>query len=201
MTSRPRGPGDPWRTMSPAPRGPRSAAPPKEETPMPSDQATPMTTKAVALPATAGTLHKLAAAAVALPARPTAARWATLTLSDGRVDRDRDDIPPREAWASLPSSVPLLVSHDTGMLPVGRVERLHLDGDKLVGTARFPPASTSTAADEAWGLVRSGILDGVSIGFRPGTAEPNLHGGRTYRGCELLEASLVSLPSNTGTAS
>lgn len=59
--------------------------------------------------------------------------------------------------------LPLLVSHDSGQLPVGVVEDLQLVGGKLRGTARFSdnPVAQNILAD-----VRKGILRSVSVGYR-----------------------------------
>ena len=57
--------------------------------------------------------------------------------------------------------LPLQVAHLHADLPVGRVERIRLDGGRTRGLARF---SKSLRGDEAWQDVQDGILTDVSVG-------------------------------------
>ena len=88
--------------------------------------------------------------------------------------------------------LPLLEGHDSGRLPVGVVEDLHLTGGKLRGRMRF---GASQRAREIWEDVAAGILRSVSIGYSVEKTERN---GGTYRVVRWTpyEASLVALPAD-----
>jgi hypothetical protein len=90
-------------------------------------------------------------------------------------------------------TIPALVSHGQQSLPVG--EWIADPHDPYLATLRLAPSGISQEADTVRGLLESGILRGVSIGFRPRNAKPNALGGRDMI-AELLEASLVAIPAN-----
>jgi hypothetical protein len=67
---------------------------------------------------------------------------------------------------------------------------------QLVVEIEFPPEGVYPAADTARTLVEQGFLRGASVGFNALRARPNDHGGKDYLEAELLEVSLVGIPSN-----
>jgi HK97 family phage prohead protease len=83
--------------------------------------------------------------------------------------------------------------------PVARATRLAIANSTLDADIDFAPEGVSPKADEVCGLVKSGIVSGLSLGFEPIDAEPLEAGKR--RGpqrvvrCELLEISFVSIPA------
>ncbi|MCA0944500.1 HK97 family phage prohead protease [Salipiger pacificus] len=122
-------------------------------------------------------------------------------VSTENVDRDRDII--RAAGIDLSffkTSPTVLFNHDPNF-PIARAVEIGVEGNKLVSTFEFPPEGTSAKADEIYGLVKAGILNSTSIGFIPRSWEP-IRGaeghtvGREYKAVELLEFSVVSVPSN-----
>ncbi len=62
------------------------------------------------------------------------------------------------------AKVKFRVQHDNETLPIGRAVSLVEDPAGLVGEFRV---SETTKGDEVLELVRDGVLDGLSIGFRP----------------------------------
>lgn len=84
--------------------------------------------------------------------------------------------------------------------PIGRWENVRMDGDNLVGTLVLAARGTCDEIDELWSLIEQGILKAVSVGFRPGKAEPidpkNPWDGYVLSDNELIECSLVSIPAN-----
>jgi hypothetical protein len=59
------------------------------------------------------------------------------------------------------------------------------------------PLGASRTADEFCALAKAGVLSAVSVGFRPIDAEPIKNGrGVLWKAWELLELSLVAVPSN-----
>ena len=60
----------------------------------------------------------------------------------------------------------------------------------------FPPAGTNAKSDEYLGLVKTGVIDTVSIGFNSHKSEPLSRGGVRFTDWSLLEISFVSVPAN-----
>jgi len=88
----------------------------------------------------------------------------------------------------------MLWQHDADH-PVARVVRAWRQGDSIRARVKFPPLGTSIQADEARRLVKSGVVDSVSIGFRPLKSEPLRGGGVKFTSWEWLELSFVSVPA------
>ena len=121
-----------------------------------------------------------------------------VTLSTDDIDREGDVVSVAgwhlDAYRRNPV---VLAHHDHKSLPVARMDRLTVVGDKLVGRLRFPEPGISARADEVRGLVKAGFVSGVSVGFRPIKAEPHhKSGGTRYLEQELLELLFVAIPAN-----
>lgn len=84
--------------------------------------------------------------------------------------------------------VKLCVSHDRRSLPIGRAVSLVEQPDGLHIEARV---SATRQGDEALELVRDGVVDSLSIGFRP-IASRNDRGVTVRTEARLDEVSLVS---------
>lgn len=82
-----------------------------------------------------------------------------------------------------------------GTRPIGRWENLRVEGGKLIG--RLVLAGKGIPfIDELRSLLEQGLLRAVSVGFNPlKFGNPN-KGGFDFEQAELLEVSLVSVPSN-----
>jgi HK97 family phage prohead protease len=95
----------------------------------------------------------------------------------------------------------ILWQHNPGA-PVARCVSISVVDGELRGAGEFPPAGTSDTADEVCGLVKSGVVSAVSIGFDVVDAQPldpkRPYGGQRIVSSELLECSLVSVPADTG---
>ncbi|MDX1581354.1 MAG: HK97 family phage prohead protease [Alphaproteobacteria bacterium] len=120
----------------------------------------------------------------------------------GTADSQNDIISPgaftrtlrehREA-GTLPA---LLWMHDTSR-PLGQWDVLREDGQGLYVEGRL--AIGTRAADEAWQLMRSGALTGLSIGYRTRRARFDTKTGtRMLLDIALSEISLVALPAHEG---
>ncbi|HEX3919178.1 MAG TPA: HK97 family phage prohead protease [Caulobacteraceae bacterium] len=94
-----------------------------------------------------------------------------------------------------------LWSHDP-LVPIGRAVDVRVSGDSLRARICFAKPGISAKADEICGLVKNGIISGISIGFDfdPADAEPITPGrpqaGRRVRRWVLLEISFVSVPAD-----
>lgn len=118
-------------------------------------------------------------------------------ISDGSLDRHGTRINPNGWELSAFKRNPIaLFGHSNGF-PIGTWENLRVEGDRLVGRLVLAAKGTSARIDELVRLVEQGILRAVSVGFSalefgvPGKSPYD------YERQELLEVSLVSVPSNT----
>lgn len=93
-----------------------------------------------------------------------------------------------------------LWSHDM-TVPVARVSNVAVTPEKITGRATFVPAGISPKADEVRGLVKSGVVTGVSARIIPLKSEPldplRPHAGRRVTKSILLECSFCSVPADT----
>lgn len=127
-----------------------------------------------------------------------AGRTAFARLSDGSVDRQNDTIDPA-GW-KFAAHVPCLYGHDPSTVAnvVGRVKNIKVADAALYGSIEFADGAANPNAEAVYQLVKSGVLDSVSVGFRPlewgfSKTRPN---GIDFRRCELLECSIVAIPAN-----
>ncbi|MGP3708944.1 HK97 family phage prohead protease [Gordonia paraffinivorans] len=102
----------------------------------------------------------------------------------------------RRTIADRAHKVKLFTQHDRRRLPIGKATELRETDDGLF--AAFEVAAT-TAGDDALELIRSGVVDNFSIGFRP--MRDRRDGDIVTRTeVALLEVSLVSDPRLPGRA-
>lgn len=110
------------------------------------------------------------------------------------VNRDRhgETVSPKGISWRLP--VPLLASHDHHLRAlIGKVTEIVATDTELRFVASVTTATP--AAREVAALIEDGTLTGVSIGFL-GLQHEVQPGGLHWKEAELLEISLVSVPSN-----
>lgn len=86
--------------------------------------------------------------------------------------------------------------------PIGTNSDIVVRPDCIEARTTFAPAGVSPVADKVRGLVKSGIIRSVSVGFEPLDAEP-IDPAKPLRGLritkwELLECSFVSIPADPG---
>jgi len=122
------------------------------------------------------------------------------TASTSTQDRDGEVIDAK-GWdlKNFKKNPVIMYAHDYRSLPIGRASKVWLTGGKLKNTVEFPPEGTYEFADIVERLVDTGYLKTESVGFIPkkwedgdGEKAPK----RTYTKQELLEISLVPVPSN-----
>lgn len=121
-------------------------------------------------------------------------------LSTAAVDRDGDII-EQTGWklTEFRKNPIALFGHDSKM-PVGTWKNVRVEGGELVGTLALADKGTSQVVDEVRALVEQKILKAISVGFMPTKYEPldksDPWGGYRISKATLLEASVVSVPSN-----
>jgi HK97 family phage prohead protease len=132
---------------------------------------------------------------------PVGERQARVICSTGDVDRAGDVVVQDGIDLSAYKMNPIVLwGHDTSQ-PIAKAVEIGIVEGKLMATVEFPPAGISAKADEICGLVKSGVISAVSIGFNPTEMEPidksnPKKGPQKYLKCELGEFSFVSVPAN-----
>lgn len=116
--------------------------------------------------------------------------------SSGREDRDGDTINPNGWDLTAYKQNPIMLwGHNPYNPPVGKAFNLRIEGGQL----RFDFTMANTPmGQELKTLIKDGYLNTFSVGFIPRAFGSDLggQGQYTFQECELLEISLVSIPSN-----
>ena len=116
------------------------------------------------------------------------------------MDRDGEVIDPA-GWdlKNFRKNPVIMYGHDYDGLPIGRAPKVGISNGSLKNTVEFPPEGTYEFADIVERLVKEGFLNTESVGFIPKEWKDG-NGGkgprRTYTKQELLEISIVPVPSN-----
>jgi len=107
-------------------------------------------------------------------------------------DRDGDEVMPQGAKFTLP--FPLLHQHDHER-PIGQVTKATVSEAGIEIEADIAKESGLDYVETAWKQIKSGLLRGLSIGFRASKSEPT-RTGRKFLDYEIFELSAVSIPAN-----
>jgi len=113
-----------------------------------------------------------------------------LDHSSASVDLNRKDI------------LPVLLQHDTNMLPIGKYENVRLEDGKLKAIAKFD--INDELAMKVFGKLERGFMQSLSVGINITKTvledAVNENGRKTYRATkwEITEASIVTIPAIAG---
>lgn len=123
---------------------------------------------------------------------------ASITISTGGLDRDRDRILP-SAWMldNYRKNPVVLFQHGRGpegSFPIGTTTEIDITDTGL--RAAFRWLRDDPLADRVKNAWSQGVLRTASVGFLPVARDHNAEGGYDYTKAELLEWSLVVVPSN-----
>lgn len=132
-------------------------------------------------------------------------RRVSFTITTGAVDRDNDTINV-DGWDLkhyLKNPV-VLFGHRSDMPPIAKALSVKKSAGALHATAEFLPAGVYPLADQVYEMVKLGFLRATSVGFRPKrdkSGRPAMawneeRGGIDFEEQELLEFSIVPVPSN-----
>lgn len=125
-------------------------------------------------------------------------RTCTFKITTGSVDRDNDTISPK-GWdtGDFMKNPVVLWAHDYSMLPVAMAIDLVPTETGLESTAQFPPKGLHPFADTVFEMVKLGMLNATSVGFRPlEFTRDEERGGLNFVRQSLLEWSIVPVPAN-----
>jgi len=93
----------------------------------------------------------------------------------------------------------VLWDHDMAQ-PIGRASNLKVTPEKITARVTFPDQGISPKADEIRGLVKAGIVTGVSTGIMPTLTKPlnqnDPRSGKRVTESILLEFSIVAVPAD-----
>ena len=109
-------------------------------------------------------------------------------------DRMGDIVDPKGAIFKTP--LPLLWQHKSDQ-PIGHVTSAHVTADGIAITAQIAKG-VLPRIEEAWALIKSGLVRGLSIGFRATEDPEQIKGtfGLKFTKWEWLELSAVTIPAN-----
>jgi HK97 family phage prohead protease len=128
----------------------------------------------------------------------TGMRDIKFVISTGTIDRD-DDIIDVNGWdiENYKSNPVVLWVHDYWSPPVAQATEVGIEDDKLVAIDRFTPKETYPFGHMIYQMVAGKFLRATSVGFKPKQYVFNdEHKGYDFSAQELLEHSIVPVPSN-----
>lgn len=127
-------------------------------------------------------------------------RTVKFVISTGEVDRDKDTVNPK-GWdlTNYKANPAVVWAHDYAQLPIGRAITTESDGSRLTAVVEFMPKDLNPMSDTVYRMLKGGWLRATSVGFKPKSFDYNSERkGVDFHAQELLEISVVPIPSNPG---
>jgi HK97 family phage prohead protease len=127
-------------------------------------------------------------------------RQIRVIVSTADVDRAGDVVVPEGIdFAAYKNNPVVLFQHDHDE-PIARCAEIGVVGGRVEATVQFPDAGVNSKSDEVYGLIKSGVLNAVSIGFIPlervAMDQKEPWGPFKFMRSEIIEFSVVSIPCN-----
>jgi HK97 family phage prohead protease len=123
-------------------------------------------------------------------------------MSTGTIARDGHILVPHGAILDNYRANPVVLFQHNANIPVARASDIRIGANDITAKITFAPLGVSADADKVRGLVKSGIINCVSVGFDPIDGDPldpkRPYAGKRYTKWELLECSFVSVPADVG---
>ena len=139
---------------------------------------------------------------------PTTARRIVISTPELDRDRDRMDVNGLSTENFMRTGGPVMFGHGSNGRPaVANADRVYLEGGKLLADITFnttdflglrDPGPDAKFNDFVAAMFDRGRMPSASIGFIPTKFEPNDEGGLDISESELVEFSVVPVPSNPG---
>jgi HK97 family phage prohead protease len=125
-----------------------------------------------------------------------AQRQVRFIASDATPDRQGDVLLPEGCDLTNFKRNPVLLWMHRADMPVAKAIEISASSRGVVALAQFPDEGVDEQADKVYRLIRSGVVNSVSVGFMPIKSTPLPKGGSKFTRWELLEVSFVSIPAN-----
>jgi HK97 family phage prohead protease len=93
-------------------------------------------------------------------------------LSTGAKARDGHVLVPQGCDLAGYRENPIVLWQHDPTHPVGKASAITVGVDKITARVNFAPTGISALADEVRGLVKSGVISSLSVGFDPRDGEP-----------------------------
>lgn len=110
-------------------------------------------------------------------------------------DRVKDVMVPDGCDLTNYRKNPIVLADHNPSQPIGTAD-VEIRNGQVEATITFAPEGASRKADEYCALAKAGVLNTVSVGFMPMSAQPIKGGGFSIDKWELMELSLVAVPCN-----
>jgi len=127
-------------------------------------------------------------------------REITTVGSQEKLDRDRDVVVVNGIETKGYKRNPVVLwSHRSGDPPIGKTTKVWKEDDKLMFKIQFASMEEYGFADTIYKLIKGGYLSAFSIGFSPDWKQAVFDekvGGYVFNKVDLLEISVVNVPSN-----
>lgn len=130
-------------------------------------------------------------------------RQVRVVVSTSDVDRSGEIIVPDGInWKAYMATGagPVLWNHNANM-PIAKCIEIERSGNGITALVQFPEEGEDAESDKIYKRVKFGSVPGVSIGFRPVTAEPldkgnPVKGPQKYVNSDMMEFSFTPIPCN-----
>jgi len=123
-------------------------------------------------------------------------RQVQIIASDPTPDRQGDILEPLGVDLTNFKKVPSILWMHRPDSPVARAVDISATARAVTATVQFPPDGENDVSDKVYKMIRSGVVNAVSVGFLPIASSPLPKGGQRFTKWELLEISFVSIPAN-----
>jgi HK97 family phage prohead protease len=125
-------------------------------------------------------------------------REVEVVVSTGNRARDGHVFEPSGGHFDNYGNNPIVLWQHDVMSPIGNGNELRVEDNGIRAKVVFAPVGIDATADRICGLVKSGVVRGISFGVDPIEAEPldpaKPKGGKRVTSWELLEFSFCSVP-------
>lgn len=129
-------------------------------------------------------------------------RQVRVVCSTGEIDRDGEMMVQAGIDLTAYRGNPVVLWQHDPCAPIARCLEIGPVEDRTEALVQFPDPGVSAKADEIYGLILAGVVNGVSIGVDPLQIEPmdpaRPLGPVRYMRTELCEFSFVSIPAVRG---
>lgn len=132
-------------------------------------------------------------------AEQVALRRRTFVASTDAVDRHGEVIEQKWRLERYKLNPVVLFAHNSWDLPIGKCVNVGVVSGRLECEVEFASSAANPEAEKIWRLVQEGVLNAVSVGFRPNDIRYEMRDGKEiviFSDNELFEISVVPIGAN-----